>query len=1324
MVQQLLVLVTMLSRPGVLQFIFILNLALTAAPVPVSATSELPAHVSAQGERVVTGQVLSAQDKKPRAAVPIRLGVLSVETDAQGRFRLINPPTGPQLVHIDHAWLETKRRTLPDGASSTPAHADPVLVLVPEEGSLALSAPIYLVEPSSPTHALLSERAIVIRPAHIPEMTVRIPKGVKILADNGQPQTELTITALPPDRAPPLPPQVAPRTLYLFSFGHPGGGTATEPIQIEYPNELNAPPGEPIDLWYYDKTTEPDPASHQWKIYGQGTVSPDGRRIVPNPGVGQPKFCITYPNWPNMTNPQISPTGDTGGDPVDLSSGVLTLQRTELTVPGILPVAITRSYRTQAAGIGPFGLGGSFNFDVSMQPVALTYSFLMPNGNRFTLSQDADGKYRNTAHPFLRGAALTKFADNHTELRWKDGATYVFSAAGYLTAQKDRYNNQITITRDLTNQITQIQDPTGRAVTITYTLTPWNNLHYSVIRSITDPAGRTVSYGYDLGRLAWVNDPNGGRTSYTYDGFNRLLSITDPKGLAYLTNQYDTNSRITRQVLADGGYYKFAYTLAGSTVTQTTVTDPRGNVRTYTFNAAQYLATATASGQLTTYNRQTGTNDLNSVTDALNRVTTYTYDANGNVASILDPENNLTQFQYEPTFSRLTQITDALTPANVTIFAYNDVARTTTITNPLNKQTVIQCNSAGQPTSITDPLSHATTFSYDSLGNLATTTDALSNVTTRQYDAVSRLLALIDPRGKVTRFGYDPLNRVTQIQDSLNGLTTFAYDPNGNLLTVKDAKNQTTTYTYDAMDRLATRKDPLNRQESYQYDKAGNLSQFTDRKSQVTTFGYDVLNRRTTATYVGSSTTFGYDAIGRLTSVNDSLGGTLTWVYDVVGKHPRVAETTSAGTMTVEYDETGRRFKLSATGQGDTTYGYDAASQFKTVTKGTQTVTLNYDDAGRRSSLTYPNGVVSSYGYDNANRLLTLTHVKTPTTIESLTYSYDKSGNRTQLVRANAVASIVPTAVTAANISYDAANELLRWNNATNNMTYDLNGNLATETVSGVTTTYTWDSRNRLTGISKTGLTASFIYDGLGRRKSKTVNGATTGYWYDGNDLYAELSGVTPSFTYIRGLSIDEPYIRKGTNDEFYETDALGSPVRLTNAAGTAPVTYTYEPFGKTTQSGTSSNPFQFTGRENDGTTGLYYYRARYYYPKVQRFMGEDPIRFSRETQNLYAYVLNNPINNIDPSGKIPLYGNYCGAGANLSPPIDDLDTACREHDFCYGDAGLDGAQDAFGKNRDVNKCRKQNECDDELCRRAQRFVPKTATGFLARKVVMELFCD
>lgn len=123
--------------------------------------------------------------------------------------------------------------------------------------------------------------------------------------------------------------------------------------------------------------------------------------------------------------------------------------------------------------------------------------------------------------------------------------------------------------------------------------------------------------------------------------------------------------------------------------------------------------------------------------------------------------------------------------------------------------------------------------------------------------------------------------------------------------------------------------------------------------------------------------------------------------------------------------------------------------------------------------------------------------------------------------------------------------------------------------------------------------------------------------------------------SYLRSLSIDEPFGRfgiDGTNAEFYHHDALGTTLLLTNVMGAVKTTYTYAPFGETTMSGTpSTNPFQFTGRENDGA-GLYYYRARYYSPLMQRFISEDPIGLMGGI-NVYAYVRNNPTRFIDPFG-------------------------------------------------------------------------------------------
>lgn len=124
-----------------------------------------------------------------------------------------------------------------------------------------------------------------------------------------------------------------------------------------------------------------------------------------------------------------------------------------------------------------------------------------------------------------------------------------------------------------------------------------------------------------------------------------------------------------------------------------------------------------------------------------------------------------------------------------------------------------------------------------------------------------------------------------------------------------------------------------------------------------------------------------------------------------------------------------------------------------------------------------------------------------------------------------------------------------------------------------------------------------------------------------------------PTAHLLTGLGIDEYLGRtEGTTARYFLTDHLGSIIATADPAGTIQTRYTYSPFGETTQSGEpSSNPFQYTGRENDGT-GLYYYRARYYDPGLGRFISSDPIGLAGGL-NTYSYVDNNPLRWIDPLG-------------------------------------------------------------------------------------------
>jgi RHS repeat-associated protein len=200
---------------------------------------------------------------------------------------------------------------------------------------------------------------------------------------------------------------------------------------------------------------------------------------------------------------------------------------------------------------------------------------------------------------------------------------------------------------------------------------------------------------------------------------------------------------------------------------------------------------------------------------------------------------------------------------------------------------------------------------------------------------------------------------------------------------------------------------------------------------------------------------------------------------------------------------------------------------------------------------------------------------------------------------------------------------------------------------------FTWNARDQL--VSMNSGASSFGYDPIGRRAAKTVSGATTNYLYDGVNIVQELQGGTPAANLLSG-GIDEVFSRTdAAGARSLLADALGSTLALVDSAGTIHTQYTYEPFGNTTVTGApSTNSYQYTGRENDGT-GPYYYRARYYDPSVGRFLSEDPRGFIRDI-NLYAYVGNAPTILIDPFGL---------QGGPWHPPAG-VHTKCLPSDDCW----------------------------------------------------------
>jgi RHS repeat-associated protein len=128
-------------------------------------------------------------------------------------------------------------------------------------------------------------------------------------------------------------------------------------------------------------------------------------------------------------------------------------------------------------------------------------------------------------------------------------------------------------------------------------------------------------------------------------------------------------------------------------------------------------------------------------------------------------------------------------------------------------------------------------------------------------------------------------------------------------------------------------------------------------------------------------------------------------------------------------------------------------------------------------------------------------------------------------------------------------------------------------------------------------------------------------------------SGNITSY-YVYGLGLISK-ITPGGQVYYYQYDDLGSTIAITDSSGNVVNQYAYDPFGNLANSTeTVPNPFRYVGALGvmDEGNGLLYMRARYYAPNIGRFINQDPIGLAGGL-NMYAYVGNNPVSWVDPSG-------------------------------------------------------------------------------------------
>lgn len=902
--------------------------------------------------------------------------------------------------------------------------------------------------------------------------------------------------------------------------------------------------------------------------------------------------------------------------------------------------------------IGPEGTIATYEFGSSDQVQAVKYA----DGTGYRFFYDYGG--------FAAGGQLLVM----TDLQGRVLEKHEYSGDKATTSELADGREKLTFSYQ--DDRTIVTDALGRVAT-------YELANVAGMKRVTRVTGCSLCGGAGGDTQTWTFDPNGRvasysnglnqTTAYTYDADGNMASMTNPLS-DVTTLTYNSEGRLTSRGNPDGSSTAFAYAQAGPGSASVSVSPG---------------VTRSASIGYDSLGRET------SVTDPRGKTWTYNYNTSGDLASVTDPLNHTTTYGYDA-MGRRTSITDAL--SRTSTIAYDVRGRVRRATGPDGAVSEFEYDDHGDLAKTKDPLGRTTGYTYDPYGRIEAVVDATGGTTRYSYALTSDLIGLTDARGQTTSFEYDAFNRLSKTTYPGGGFETNTYDAAARLQTHTDRRGIVSTFSYDAAGRLIGKSySDGTPAVSYGYGTVGRLVSATNGADTLT-WTYDLAGQVVSEQSARAATTVGYlyDDGGNRTALSLNGSAFLSYAYDDASRLLSLSR--GSNSFVFGYDAVNRRISLSYPNGVTTSYSYDLASRLLSLTTmlgptPIASASYAYDKAGTRTRKT-TEALVEDYLYDDLYRLTGVN--RTGGASRLWRSSYDRVGNRTQFQADDAVvtlsydngnritsqagggsmtvrgqlseaagvkvngqpAKLLSSSVFEAEIDAIAGTNFFTveakdasGNTRTNtyevdvpaapaSYTYDSNGNVTSKTEASVTTTYEWDAVNRLRRVVRDGNEiASFQYDALGRRIEKTTTSGTIAYVYDGSGILRE-SSSTGTLSYIQGPGIDEALAREDSSSalQYYHADGLGSIVKMTDQAGIVTLARQYDAWGNL-GIGTGEPGYAFTGREWDPETGLYYYRARYYDPRLGRFISEDPIGFDGGI-NLYAYVGSDPVLLRDPSGE------------------------------------------------------------------------------------------
>ncbi len=709
---------------------------------------------------------------------------------------------------------------------------------------------------------------------------------------------------------------------------------------------------------------------------------------------------------------------------------------------------VTFEYDAPTGQLSAVELAGGGRIEYDYNFIGQMTQKTLPNGDSYLVGYN--GHYK--AHRLTDGAG-TVYLEQSSSTDWA-----VDHQRSLATGEMHYFPGTVTITDGRGNEWVYAHDERG------------------LLTSLSDPNGCITTNEYDSATLmpSRVEDGNGNAVEYEYDSMGNRILMRDCEGNETVYMHEPVHNNMILMIEPDGDEWHYDYDAFGNLIE---VVDPLIEAPLDATLTYEYYDSAPHEGL------------LHRAYDRNGNVTEWTYDAEGNVASVVDPTGAVVSYDYDAFGNVLSHTVHNDSGDQVTSYIYDERDRVVSTTDPLGHTTRYEYDESGNRTTMfecwLDESNYRSQaeYAYDHRGRLISIVEdsgGINRTTQYEYDANDNRIKSIDPSGVATEHHYDPANRVERSVVDAGGLaleTVYEYDCADNLTGVRDPNGHVTSYEYDCLHRRVRATDALGGTTDYIYFPPGGGGGGCSCGTPGSSLPKCIIDAE------GKITQYEYDALDRTISETRQIG-----VQDC----DRGPIDGVDATISYDYDPNGNQLSVHDPNGNTVSYTYSARDEVESMTNGSgETTAHEYDAAGNRVIQIPPHGNVIVYEYDLQNRLTGVSD----SLGDVVSYSYDCADNRTS--ETNALGHTTTTV-------YD-----------------NLDRPLTVIDALGSTTMYEYDAVDNLLSMTdREGNVTEYDYDGAHRRIEMRM-------WPDADDLGAPAVAT-------------------------YEYDAVGNVTRIVDAEGRA----------------------------------------------------------------------------------------------------------------------------------------------------------------------------